>query len=140
MNARVFVDTNVFVYAFDGTEPEKQRLAIEVLERETRDSELVVSTQVLQELYVALTRGRDPIATPEVARAAVEAAAEYTMVPVDPALVLNAIAVSQRAQLSFWDGLIVAAAAAGGCKRLLSEDLNTGQVIDGVQIENPLRR
>jgi predicted nucleic acid-binding protein len=137
MSDRVFIDTNVLTYLFDTSEPQKRVRANQVLSAETETGELIVSTQVLQELYVSLTRGKDPIATPELARQAVEAAAGYTVVQVDLGLVRAGIRVSQTALLSFWDGLIIAAAASAGCTRLLTEDLNAGQIIEGVRIENP---
>ena len=136
MNAeRVFVDTNVLTYVFDDAEPVKQARARELLASESR--ELVVSTQVLQELYVSLTKGRHPIAAPDIAERAVRGAAGYTVVQIDAELVLTGVDVARKHQLSFWDALILAAAARGRCGALLSEDLNAGQVIDGVRVENP---
>lgn len=135
--ARVFVDTNVFTYVFDDAEAEKQARAVEVLEGEKR--EIFVSTQVLQELYVSLTKGRHPIATPEIAERAVREVTDYSIIQVDQQLVFAAIDTSRRNQLSFWDALIVRAAAQAGCEILLSEDLNDGQVIEGVRVENPFR-
>ncbi len=135
---RTFVDTNVFAYLFDDSEPTKRERARRRLLSEHGNREIVLSTQVLQELYVALTKGRKPIASAEVAEAAVrEAARGYTVVQVDIPLVLLAIETSRRQRLSFWDALIVRAAALSGCDRLLSEDLNDGQTIEGVVIENP---
>jgi predicted nucleic acid-binding protein len=60
-------------------------------------------------------------------------------VPLDPTLVKAAIQTSRSSQLSYWDGLIVASAAAGGCERLLTEDLNDGQLIGSVRVENPFQ-
>jgi predicted nucleic acid-binding protein len=132
---RAFVDTNVLTYLFDDSEPDKQALARRLLEREHR--ELFVSTQVLQELYVSLTKGGDPIATPDVAERAVREAAGYSMVQVDTSLVFAAIATARDHQLSFWDALIIRAAAHASCAVVLSEDLNEGQLIEGVRVENP---
>ena len=134
---RVFVDANVLTYVFDDAEPEKQARARACLKDEPR--EIFVSTQVLQELYVSLTKGRDPIASPEVAEDAVRAASGYSVVQIDTPLVLGAIAMSRANQLSFWDALILCAAVSSGCETLLSEDLNHGQVIHGVTVENPFR-
>lgn len=134
---RVFVDTNVLTYVFDDAEPEKQAQARACLTGEQR--EIFVSTQVLQELYVSLTKGREPIATPEIAEAAVRAATGYSVVQIDTTLVLSAIAVARAHRLSFWDALIVSAAVNSGCQNLLSEDLNHGQIIEGVMVENPFR-
>jgi predicted nucleic acid-binding protein len=134
---RTFVDTNVFAYLFDDSAPKKQSLAGKRLEREQVDREIVVSTQVLQELYVALTKGKAPIASPEIAERAVREISAYTVAQVDVPLALTAIEASQRNRVSFWDALIVRAAAEAGCTLLLSEDLDDGQVIDGVRVENP---
>jgi predicted nucleic acid-binding protein len=135
---RVFVDTNVLAYLFDDAEPTKQARARARLPAEQRERDLVISTQVLQELYVALTRGKAPIATPELAARAVRALAEgYTTVQVEVPLVLAAIETSQQGGISFWDALIIQAATRAGCRRLLTEDLNAGQTIEGVVIEDP---
>ena len=135
--SRIFVDTNVLVYVFDDAEAQKQARARACLEHEQDAHELVVSTQVLQELYVALTKGSAPITTPEVAEQAVRAAAGYTVLQVDAGLVLNAIAATRKHQHSFWDALVLQTAAAGRCDVVLSEDLNDGQVVDGVRVRNP---
>jgi predicted nucleic acid-binding protein len=137
---RTFIDTNILTYLFDDSEPKKQAAAARRLEKEHRERDLVVSTQVLQELYVSLTKGRAPIATSEIAEQAVREASSYTVVQVDTRLVLSAIVLSREHQLSFWDSLIVRAAAEVSCDLLLSEDLNDGQVVLGVRIENPLSR
>lgn len=134
---RTFVDTNVFAYLFDDSEPKKQATAGKRLEQEQLDREIVVSTQVLQELYVALTKGKSPIATPEIAERAVREVSTYTVVQVDTTAVFTAIATSRRRRISFWDALILRAAADSGCSVLLSEDLSDGQVIEGVRVANP---
>jgi predicted nucleic acid-binding protein len=116
----------------------RSSVARERLAAEQQDREIVLSTQVLQELYASLTKGKSPIATAEIAESAVrEASIGYTIVQVDASLVLSAIATSRRDSVSFWDALIIRAACVAGCDRLLSEDLNDGQTIDGVRIENP---
>lgn len=92
---------------------------------------------MLQELYVSLTKGNSPITTDEVAERAVRAAAGYTVFQVDAALVFSAISTSRRNKLSFWDALIIQAASAAGCEVVLSEDLNDGQVIEGVRVQSP---
>jgi predicted nucleic acid-binding protein len=136
MSGRVFIDTNIFAYVFDESDPTKQAEAVRTLERE-RDGEVVASTQVLQELYVCLTRGADPIASSEVAERAVLDVAKLTIVQIDAPLIHEAIVSSRRNRISFWDALIVRAASTGRCDRLLTEDLSHGQVLDGVRVENP---
>jgi predicted nucleic acid-binding protein len=139
MSDRIFLDTNVLVYCLDDSEPEKQKQAQDLLASPELAGAFVVSTQVLQELYVALTRGADPIRSPAQAQEAVREAAKLIVVQVDPQLILEAIAKSQQQLISFWDALVVQAAEAAGCSRLISEDLNDGQAIGTVRIDNPFR-
>jgi predicted nucleic acid-binding protein len=137
MNARVFVDTNVWAYVFDAADRTKQKAARRRLDEERKRSELVVSTQVMQELFVCLTRGQHPITTAERAERAVRDVSALTVVQIDTPLVLAAIAVSRQQSLSLWDALIVQSATTSGCSVLLTEDLSHGQIFDGVRVENP---
>lgn len=119
-----------------GAEPVKQARAREVL-AETRD--IVVSTQVLNELYHATTRRlAKPLADSEAAGLVGEMA-QYTCVAVDAELVVRAVRAGQRWQLSHWDALMIEAARQAGCGRLLSEDLADGASYDGLRVENPFR-
>ena len=92
---------------------------------------------ILQELYVSLTKGGNPIADADLADRAVREAANYSIVQIDVPLVLAGIETARRFRISFWDALIVRAAHQAVCDVLLTEDLNDGQVFDGVRIENP---
>ncbi len=135
---RAFLDTNVLVYAFDHDEPAKCERAQHVL-ASAEPGALAVSAQVLGEFYVTVTR---KLARPLDEATAVEALAWLGLLQVvalDAALVGAAVRVSRSTRLSYWDGLIVAAAEAAGCGRLLSEDLNDGQTIGPVRVENPFR-
>jgi predicted nucleic acid-binding protein len=137
MSGSAFVDTNVVVYAFDEDEPAKQERAREVLSG--ADQLLVLSTQVLAEFYVTVTRKLARPLDASTARQAVEQLSELPVVPTDADLVLAAIDVSDRHELSFWDGLIVQAASSAGCDTILTEDLSHGSVIAGVSVDNPFR-
>jgi predicted nucleic acid-binding protein len=138
MSDRAFLDTNVLVYAVDETEPEKRDTARRLLGL-AGDAEYVLSTQILGEFYTAVTRKLAEPISEAVASAVVDQLSLLPVVPSDPVLVKAAIQTSRSAQLSYWDGLIVAAAAQAGCGRLLSEDLNDGQLIGSVRVENPFR-
>jgi len=130
----VFVDTNVVVYAFDRADANKQRIAIELLEGSER---LVLSTQVLLETWWVLTRRlTEPLEKGE-ASEVIDRLSELPVVSTDPQLVLQAIATSRRFEIAVWDAMIIEAARAAGCNRVLSEDLQTGQDFGGVTIENP---
>lgn len=138
-DTRSFVDTNIFVYAADESaeEKEKHELATGVLT--TDPDRLVISAQVLQEFYVTVTRKlRTPLSEARAA-GAVQGMAKLEVVRVDGAIVCSAVDASREARISLWDALIVEAARAAGCSRVLTEDLSHGQVIRGVTIENPLR-
>ena len=134
---RSFVDTNVLVYFFDAGEPAKQRRAREVVTDLARRKSLVLSAQVLGELYVTLTRKLvDPL-EPQVALRAVGDLAVYPVVPLDAPLVQRAADTSVAEQLSFWDALILEAAAEAGASTLLTEDLQAGRTYRGVTVVDP---
>jgi len=130
----VFLDTNVVVYAFDGAEPAKKRIAIEILEAGDR---LVVSTQVLLETWWVLARKLGIPLADDSASKVVEELSSLPVVSTDPELVRRAIDAGRRFHIAVWDALIIEAARTGGCRRILSEDLNSGQDFDGVTVENP---
>ena len=132
-----FVDTNVLAYAHYRSETRKQPEAQARLEELWRERTGVLSTQVLQELYVVATR---KLATPmprTTARRIVGLYAEWPVVQVDVPLILAASDLEERHTLSFWDALVVEAARRAGATRLLTEDLQAGRRIAGVRVENP---
>lgn len=135
MPARAFIDTSVLVYAVDDADPRTRDAARGVLGRS--DVELVISAQVLSEFYVVVTRRLAVPMSERDAAAAVDALARIPMVVTDVDLVRDGIALARGARLSFWDGLVVAAARASGCERLLTEDLAAGSTIGGVLVESP---
>ena len=139
MSGRVFIDTNVFVYLFDRDAPEKRGRARELVARESQDGPLVISTQVLQEFYVSVTRKLGRPLPEQQAEAATRELAALDVVEVDSGIVLRSIAAARRHKLSLWDALIVEAARARGCARLLTEDLQHGQRFGPLTIENPFR-
>jgi len=140
MTVPSFVDTNVLVYAEDRDAGHKHQTARDLVLGLWNDRTGVLSVQVLQELYVTLTRKlRRPLAP---ARAA-EIVREYLtwrVIENDGELLVAAMTLQQRASLSFWDALVVEAAAVGGCDRLYSEDLNARQRFGSVEIVNPFVR
>lgn len=140
MSDRFFFDTNLLVYAFDPAAPEKQAIARELFHTHGSQGTLCLSTQVLQEFYVATTRARRQLLTPAAAIEIVDDLAQYPLVTIVPQLIKQAMQRHQNQVFSFWDSLIVEAALAANCSKLLSEDMQHGLVIDEVMtIENPLR-
>jgi predicted nucleic acid-binding protein len=136
MNAKTFVDTNVVIYAHDVDARAKHEIASRILRRLWSERNGALSPQVLQEFYVNVTpKIAKPLSKPS-ARAVV---GSYVVWCVDttPADIAAALRIEDEAGIGFWDALILAAARKAGADRLLTEDLNSGQVIDGVRIENP---
>jgi predicted nucleic acid-binding protein len=137
---RTFVDTNIVLYAYDQREPEKSAIARAILSDLWRTREGQVSTQVLQELYVNLTRKLRVVVPRSRARALVGRYGRWPVHTITTGDILEATELEQRHSLSFWDALIVVAAARSGSERILTEDLQHGRTIAGVRIENPFHR
>lgn len=136
MSDRAFGDTNLFVYASDAGEPAKRAVAREVIAG-CRSGDLVLSAQVLGEFYTVVTRRLAVPLGPAEASRAVQGLSRLPTVAVDGKLVREGIRLAEDVQLSYWDGLILAAARLARCDRILTEDLNHGAVLAGVRIENP---
>lgn len=132
-----FVDTNVLASAHDRSETARQSVARALVEGLWRDRAGVLSTQVLQELYVVATRKLDPPMPRAAARELVVLYATWPVVQVDVPVVLAASELEERHTLSFWDALMVEAARRAGAIRLVTEDLQAGRSIRGVTVENP---
>ncbi|MBA2533604.1 MAG: PIN domain-containing protein [Rubrobacter sp.] len=135
--SRSFFDTNVLLYMYDDNEPRKKELALGTFERAIEANLAVLSTQVLQEFYVNATRKLATPLAPERAAARVRDFARLPLVRVDEAMILAAIERGRSMSFSFWDALILEAALEGGVDRLLTEDLQHGQEIEGLRVENP---
>ncbi len=132
---RVFIDSNIFLYAIDRGQPRKRKLARKLIQSALAGN-VVISTQVIQEFYAIATRklGVSPLA----ARRVLEQLDNFEIVNIDRAIILDAIDCSILSQISFWDALIICGASAAGCKIVYTEDLNNSQIIRGVRIVNPL--
>jgi predicted nucleic acid-binding protein len=132
-----FVDTNILVYAIAGDDPIRSPVAQDLLRKLMLDRSLRTSTQVLQELYVTLTRkGKLPM-SPAAALRYIDQIAAWPVAVTDFKSVRRAIELSISSMLSFWDALIIVAAEGSGARALYSEDLQAGQELLGVRIVNP---
>jgi predicted nucleic acid-binding protein len=136
MSDKTFVDTNVLIYAHDVDAPAKRQIANRLLDELWEERTGVLSVQVLQEFYVNVTR---KIARPLAKASARQVVNAYAVwaVGVTPAEVASAFRIEDEARIGFWDALIVACALKSGANRIVSEDLNAGQRIGGIRIENP---
>lgn len=133
----LFVDTNLLVYTRDASDRRKQERALDWMELLWSSGEGRLSTQVLQEFYVTVTRKLSPGLEPELARADMLDLVTWDPLKIDAPLLGRAWSIEDKHGLSFWDALIVAAAAASGCEAVLTEDLHNGASIDGVTVMNP---
>jgi len=131
-----FVDTNIWVYAFDQSESNKYSRATELLAQLITDNAVATSSQVLNEAYVVLLR---ILKEPTPVRKIVEQIADCQVVDTDWPLIISAIDIGIKNQISHWDALLVAAAVKSGCKVLYTEDLQHDQLINGVKVINPFK-
>ncbi|KQO59876.1 MULTISPECIES: PIN domain-containing protein [unclassified Methylobacterium] len=138
VTGRVFVDTNVFVYARDDRFPEKQSMARHWLEALADRGLIVVSPQVLGELHAVILRGRLLI-DPEDARQTTLALEEWSEGATDLALVGDAWSLREQTRFQWWDCVILGSAIRAGCRFLLSEDYQHGREVEGTTIVNPFR-
>lgn len=135
MTRRVFLDTNILVYADDWDSGVRREKARAILENVFSDRTGVVSTQVLQEYFSVATRKLK--IDPATARKRVELIATLDVVRIDVPLILSAIDLTRLHSLAFWDALVVQSAKVAGCRVLLTEDLQHGQLFDALRVENP---
>ena len=140
MRDKTFVDTNILVYAHDQDAGHKHEIARKVI-TELWESRLgLLSAQVLQEFYLTLTR-KIPVPLDKPAtRRILRNYLSWEVVINDPSVILQASEIEQTYKMSFWEALIVSAAFSKNAATILTEDLNHGQVIEGIEIKNPFRR
>ncbi len=136
MTAKFFVDTNVLVYAASNavasTQPRRD-VALELLDR----TDLALSAQVLAEFYSVATSKAKLNMTHDDAVVLLQSLARIPVCPITRELVMEAVEFRQHCQISYWDAAIIAAAKKMGCPTLYTEDLNAGQIYDGVSVVNP---
>lgn len=136
MSAPDFLDTNILVYAYDSTEPKKQKTARELV-RKALLGEIVISVQVLAEFAATLLQKASPAANANEVLALLDALGPIQTITPDSDLVRRAVEAHAQYGVHFYDGMILAAAERGGCTRIWSEDLGAGQKYFGVTVKNP---
>ena len=132
-----FVDTNVLVYALDDDQGSRHETARALIEELWETEQGVLSTQVLQELYVTLTRKLSKPMTRPRARALIERYAAWPTHQITADDIVAASDLEQRHSLAFWDALIVVAAQRLNAKRVVTEDMQNGRLFGNVRIVNP---
>jgi predicted nucleic acid-binding protein len=139
MTDRTFVDTNILVYAHDADAGEKHSIAAQSMADLWEARTGILSTQVLQELYVTLTRKVLHPIKKNLARRLIKNYLTWEVAVNDGAIILHASEIEESYRLSFWDSLIVASAYSKNAAIILTEDLNHNQLIEGVRIQNPFQ-
>ena len=134
---KVFLDTNILVYAHDVSAGDKHAIALRIMEDLWNSGFGVLSTQVLQEFFATATKKiPKPLSVLE-AKKIIRVLLKWDVVVNDGESLLEAIEIHLRYKYSFWDAMIIEAALRGNASLLLSEDLSDGQIINGVTIKNP---
>ena len=137
MRDKIFLDTNIIVYAHDRSSGRKQTVAKEIMDYLWISRKGVISVQVLQEFYVCVTKKiLNPLLIKN-AKVILEYLSTWDIISNDKYLTLKAIDVQERYRFSFWDSLIIQAAVQGQARILFSEDLPGGQIVKDVKILNP---
>jgi predicted nucleic acid-binding protein len=134
-----FFDTNILIYAVAEDHPERTAIAQDLVRRMADAGLARVSTQTLQEFYVTATLKVQKRLSSDQALRYLEQMARWGPLTLDYPIVREAALLSQAHRLSFWDSLIIVAAARSGARRLYTEDLQHGRKIFGVEIVNPFR-
>ncbi len=137
MTGKVFVDSNVLIYAHDSDAGAKQQRAAERLKKLWDNGQGRLSTQVLQEFYVNVTQKIKKPLTRSLAREIIRNYGLWVESAITTSTVVRASEIGEAWKISFWDGMILAAAEQDGARELLSEDLNHGQAIAGIRVLNP---
>ena len=133
------LDSNIIVYAFDARDVLKRRRAIEVVNRLAELNVAAVSPQILGETYVSLThRSRVAMGLEEAERAIWRLVSLFEVFDLSIESVREAIRISRLVRVQYWDALLISTARLNGLSFLLSEDMQDGQLIEGVRIVNPL--
>jgi predicted nucleic acid-binding protein len=137
MSDKIFLDTNVIVYAYDKSAGEKHIKAKKILIDLWESGFGVISIQVLKEFYVTVTQKIPNVLKTEVVEEIISDFLSWEVVVNDGYNILEAISIQRRYRFSFWDSLIIAAAKESSCSLLYTEDLTSGQKINDLQIKNP---
>lgn len=134
---KMFIDTNILIYAFDVSAGKKHQVASHILNDLWNSGLGVLSTQVLQEFYINVVQKIQKPIDQKMAQEIIRDLLKWHVVVNNGDSILDAIDISEKYGYSFWDSLIIEAALTGGVSVLLSEDLQHGQIISGVTISNP---
>ncbi len=135
MIEKYFVDTNILIYSLDNNFPKKKTQSREIILKLLTENSGVLSTQVFQEFYYVSVQKLH--SDPNSIKSLLKHFEKFEIIQINMTLIYEAIDCSLSNTISFWDALIVAAAGSANCSKIYSEDLNNGQMINGIEIVNP---
>jgi len=136
--SRVFIDTNMLVYAYNSDDPVKRKRAKNLLQNDLTDKDLVISVQVLNEYYAALSKEKYRIPHKKIVKFISDITRYSTVYPLHIETVGAALRLKEKYKYSWWDSLILASSLEAECETLYSEDMQNGHIIEGLLvIRNP---
>ena len=140
MKDKFFLDTNILVYSFDGSQPEKQKISRKLIKNGLEESLGCISYQVIQEfLNVATRKFAVPLSFKDSKIFLSTVLEPLCEVYASIDLYHRALEITERWKYAFYDALIIAASLQHKCNILYSEDLQDGQIIQELKITNPFK-
>jgi len=140
MSGKVFLDTNILIYAHDLDAGNKHHFALKVVKDLWEKRIGVLSTQILQEFYINMTKKIPKPISPLEAREIIRSYMCWEVKENHPMSIIRASEIEEKYRISFWDALVVVAAYEAKVDKISTEDLNSGQIIEGILIENPFEK
>jgi predicted nucleic acid-binding protein len=138
-NDKCFVDTNIIIYAYDKSSDQKHQTACRIMKELWEKKNGILSPQVLQELFVTVTKKIPNPLNTKSAYKLVESLGKWELIQPNLHVILKAVEIHEIYSFSFWDALILSSAVNSGAKFLLSEDMHHGFKLDPIQVINPFR-
>lgn len=137
-SGKIFIDTNILIYSIDKNDYQKLETSRLVISELTQHQAAVISTQVINEFYVVATKKlkSDALAVKRL----ISSFNQFEIVNPDIEIIKDAIDISILNKISYWDALILSSALSAKCNSVYSEDMNDGQLINGIKIINPFSK
>ena len=136
MTEKVFIDSNVFIYAYTGDDEQKHSIARDLLCKHILDDEIILSVQILNEFYAVMARYKYP--HDEIKSCLNEIIEQVKVMPIELETIRRCIIIKEKYGYSWWDSLVITSALENDCTMLYSEDLQSDQIIEKkLKIVNP---
>lgn len=139
MKGKYFLDTNILVYAHDSGYLSQKNISESLIVKGIMDEVAVISTQVLSEFFVTITRKVEKPLAVKAAKKEIKLLGSMEIVELDMEMILLAIDLHIKNKISYWDSLIIISAQQSGCSCIYSEDLSDGQIFNNIKVINPYK-